>query len=105
MKVTIEKNEDGESYFLIPDEIQKELQWEESDVIQWIDNDDGSWTLRKLSPLEALKEKSLSDQEVKIEYEKIRHNINRLVNAGFDEKQATAIVFVMKEMKEAYQSK
>lgn len=67
MRVKIEQNEDGEHYFLIPDELQKDLSWNEGYPIEWIGNGDGSLTLRKLSKLEALKLKGFEDPEVKAE--------------------------------------
>ncbi|EJC6736182.1 MbcA/ParS/Xre antitoxin family protein [Vibrio parahaemolyticus] len=48
MKVKIEKTCDGEALFNIPEILQKKLQWEEGDQIEWLDNNDGSWTLRKV---------------------------------------------------------
>ncbi|HBC3976575.1 MULTISPECIES: MbcA/ParS/Xre antitoxin family protein [Vibrio] len=48
MKVKIEKTCDGEAFFNIPETLQKELQWEDGDQIEWLDNKDGSWTLRKV---------------------------------------------------------
>ncbi|GHY30267.1 MULTISPECIES: MbcA/ParS/Xre antitoxin family protein [Vibrio] len=48
MKVKIEKTSDGEDFFNIPEKLQRELQWEEGDQIEWFDNKDGSWTLRKV---------------------------------------------------------
>lgn len=71
MQVKIEKTEQGEHYFLIPDEFQKELSWREGDTIQWINNGDGSWTLKKLSQLESLKLKALNNPEVKAEYDQL----------------------------------
>lgn len=72
MRVKIEQNEDGERYFLIPDELQKDLSWSEGDPIEWVDNGDGSWTLRKLSQLEALKLKAFEDPDVKAEYDRLK---------------------------------
>jgi len=37
----------GEMYFRIPDEMWDELGWEIDDTIDWTDNKDGSYTLRK----------------------------------------------------------
>lgn len=71
MQVKIEQNEDGEHYFLIPYEIQKDLPWNEGDPIDWIDNGDGSWTLKKLSKLEALKLEAFENPDVKAEYERL----------------------------------
>ena len=48
MKVKIEKTGDGEAFFNIPEILQKELQWNEGDQIEWMYNKDGSWTLRKV---------------------------------------------------------
>lgn len=39
-------NEDGEAYIDIP-EICQELGWHEGDVIEWIDNKDGTYTIQK----------------------------------------------------------
>ncbi|EKO3791031.1 hypothetical protein HAR83_000379 [Vibrio metschnikovii] len=72
MRVKIEQNEDGERYFLIPDELQKDLSWNEGDPIEWIDNSDGSLTLRKISQLEALKLKAFEDPDVKAEYDRLK---------------------------------
>jgi hypothetical protein len=49
MKYTtkIELDPSGEAYFLIPDDFWEQTQWEIDDVIEWIDNGDGSWLLRK----------------------------------------------------------
>ncbi|MEZ8022408.1 hypothetical protein AB4347_18715 [Vibrio breoganii] len=72
VRVKIEQNEDGDHYFLIPDELQKDLSWDEGDSIEWIDNGDGSWTLKKLSRLESLKLKAFDDPAVKAEYDRLK---------------------------------
>ena len=54
MRVKIEQNENGEQYFLIPADLQREQSWNEGDLIEWIDNGDGSWILKKLSKLDVL---------------------------------------------------
>ena len=72
VRVKIEQNENGEHYFLIPDELQKDLSWNEGDPIEWIDNSDGSLTLRKISQLEALKLKAFEDPDVKAEYDRLK---------------------------------
>ncbi|MDV7103094.1 hypothetical protein R3X26_01590 [Vibrio sp. TH_r3] len=63
----------SENYFLIPAELQKEFLWNQGDTIQWIDNSDGSWTLKKLSKLDALKLKVFEDPKVKAEYDGIEN--------------------------------
>lgn len=47
MNVKIEKTDEGQAFFRIPDEYLEDLQWQEGDVIEWIDNRDGSWTLQR----------------------------------------------------------
>jgi len=46
-QTTIEMDPSGEMYFRIPDELWDELGWEIDDTIDWTDNKDGSYTLRK----------------------------------------------------------
>jgi hypothetical protein len=43
----IEQDPSGELYFQIPDDLWLEVGWDIGDVIEWTDNGDGSWTLRK----------------------------------------------------------
>jgi len=46
--VKIEKDPNSDELFLtFPDELIKSLDWQEGDVIQWADNNDGSWSLLK----------------------------------------------------------
>ncbi|EHK8998483.1 MbcA/ParS/Xre antitoxin family protein [Vibrio vulnificus] len=59
MKVKIEKTSDGEFFFNIPEVLQKELQWEENDQIEWLDNKDGSWTLRTAGLEDDIQSKSI----------------------------------------------
>lgn len=41
--------DDEESYFIdIPNELLEELGWKPEDVVEWIPNDDDSYSLRKL---------------------------------------------------------
>lgn len=47
---TIEVQEDpetGEQILEFPDDLMESAGWKEGDVLEWIDNKDGSWTLRK----------------------------------------------------------
>lgn len=44
----VQKLEDGDQYLEFPKELMEEVGWEEGDVLKWIDNGDGSWTLKKL---------------------------------------------------------
>ena len=47
---TIEVQEDpetGDQILEVPDDLMESAGWKEGDVLEWIDNKDGSWTLRK----------------------------------------------------------
>lgn len=46
MKYIVPIDDDGILTF--PDELMDKLGWKEGDVLEWIDNDDGSFTLKKL---------------------------------------------------------
>ncbi len=45
MKTTLTVSDDGILTF--PDDLIKELGWKEGDLLQWIDNNDGSFSLVK----------------------------------------------------------
>jgi bifunctional DNA-binding transcriptional regulator/antitoxin component of YhaV-PrlF toxin-antitoxin module len=46
--LTIEQDpETGDLVLPFTQEILDELQWKEGDVLEWIDNKDGSWSLEK----------------------------------------------------------
>jgi hypothetical protein len=47
--IQIEEADDDSEDLLIPlsDEILQELDWKSGDIIEWIDNKDGSWTLKR----------------------------------------------------------
>ena len=40
---------DGEGYMTIPEDVLNELGWKVDDVLEWIENDDGSYQLRKVN--------------------------------------------------------
>ena len=40
-------NVDDDGILTFPPELLKETGWEEGDYLEWIDNEDGSFTLRK----------------------------------------------------------
>lgn len=44
----VKQHEDGEHFLEFTDEILAEVGWKEGDVLKWIDNGDGSWSLKKL---------------------------------------------------------
>jgi len=44
----VEQLEDGDYILEFNDEILAETGWKEGDNLKWIDNGDGSWTLKKV---------------------------------------------------------
>jgi hypothetical protein len=40
----------GEQFIAFPDEAIAELGWRDGDTIEWLDNGDGSWTIKKKEP-------------------------------------------------------
>ena len=47
--VTLEEDsETGELILPLPQEILDDKGWKEGDELEWIDNEDGSWTLEKI---------------------------------------------------------
>lgn len=47
MIVNLEKDENGDLILPLGDELCSELGWKVGDTIEWIDNGNGSWTMRK----------------------------------------------------------
>ena len=45
--IPVQENEQGEQFIEFPDEVLKETGWKEGDCIEWVDNHDGSWTMKK----------------------------------------------------------
>lgn len=45
--VELEEDENGDLILPLSDEICAEAGWKPGDVIQWIDNGNGSWIMRK----------------------------------------------------------
>jgi nitrous oxide reductase accessory protein NosL len=37
----------GECFILLPEDLLEQVDWQEGDNIEWIDNKDGSFTLKK----------------------------------------------------------
>jgi hypothetical protein len=40
--------ETGDQILEFPDDLMESAGWKEGDTIEWINNNDGSWTMRKL---------------------------------------------------------
>lgn len=47
----IEDQATGDSIIQFPDDFLAETGWREGDVIEWIDNKDGTWTIKKKETL------------------------------------------------------
>ena len=45
--ITLVDDEEGNLILPLSDDILKEVGWDVGDVIEWIDNKDGSWTMKK----------------------------------------------------------
>lgn len=47
--ITVEDAQDGSGDLILPfpDDLLETAGWKEGDVLEWIDNDNGTWTLRK----------------------------------------------------------
>lgn len=45
-----EDPETGDAILEFPDSLMEEANWKEGDTIEWIDNGNGSWHLRKIVP-------------------------------------------------------
>lgn len=45
--ITLESDDEGNLVLPLSEDILKEVGWETGDVIDWIDNKDGSWTMKK----------------------------------------------------------
>lgn len=50
----VKQHEDGDCFIEFPDEVLVEVGWVEGDTLKWIDNGNGSWTLKKLDKIESL---------------------------------------------------
>lgn len=44
----VEEDSNGEQYITFPDNLLKQAGWEEGDYLEWIDNGNGSFTLKKV---------------------------------------------------------
>lgn len=46
--ITVQENaEDDELFIQLPKEAIESMGWKEDDVLEWIENKDGSWTIQK----------------------------------------------------------
>jgi hypothetical protein len=45
-----EDPENGDAILEFPDDFMLEAGWKEGDTLDWIDNKDGTWTLKKIEP-------------------------------------------------------
>ena len=45
--LTVNEDKNGELVLVLPEKLIKNVGWTENDTLQWIDNNDGTWTLKK----------------------------------------------------------
>lgn len=45
--LNVQVDEQGESFIEFPEDFLKEVDWKEGDNIEWTDNHDGTWTMKK----------------------------------------------------------
>lgn len=48
----VQTDETGNQFIVFPDDLTERMGWEVGDEIQWIDNNDGSWTMKKVEKTE-----------------------------------------------------
>jgi hypothetical protein len=44
----VEKDENGESYLILPETLLLEMGWDENTNLEWVDNKDGTFSLKKV---------------------------------------------------------
>jgi bifunctional DNA-binding transcriptional regulator/antitoxin component of YhaV-PrlF toxin-antitoxin module len=47
--IPVEADTDGELMITFPDDLMETMGWKPGDVVEWVDNKDETWTLRKLT--------------------------------------------------------
>lgn len=45
--LNVQKDEQGDPFIEFPEGLLKEVDWKEGDDIEWIDNHDETWTMKK----------------------------------------------------------
>jgi bifunctional DNA-binding transcriptional regulator/antitoxin component of YhaV-PrlF toxin-antitoxin module len=53
MKAIVELQQDGDTgdlYFQLPEQVLNQVGWSEGDTLEWFDNGDNSWSIRKAKP-------------------------------------------------------
>jgi hypothetical protein len=45
--LNVQLDEQGEFFIEFPEDFLKEVDWKEGDNIEWTDNHDGTWTMKK----------------------------------------------------------
>lgn len=50
--VVQENGKDKELFIQLPEDALSQMGWAEGDLIEWLENSDGSWTLKKSQPQE-----------------------------------------------------
>lgn len=73
--VKIEKLENGDCFIELPDEIVKELGVDVGNVIEWVDDKNGSWTLKKFKNADDNIAQSYSVESVLTQYPVLKSEI------------------------------
>lgn len=50
--VVQENGKDKELFIQLPEDAISQMGWAEGDVLEWLENEDGSWTITKAQPQE-----------------------------------------------------
>ena len=48
----VQENEEGEAFIELPEPLLDQVGWKEGDTLQWVDNGNGSYTLKKAEEME-----------------------------------------------------
>ena len=64
--VTLEEADDGSGDLVLPlnDEILSEVGWQTGDTIEWTDNKDGSWSMKKKEEMEWVMVEAVSQFQI-----------------------------------------
>ena len=46
--IPVSEDENGDMIITFPDELMEQMNWQIGDSLEWSDNEDGTWSLRKL---------------------------------------------------------
>ena len=81
--INIEEDENGELYLPLNQDILDLTKWKEGDIIEWLDNKDGSWTMKLKEDMEWVLVDTVSQfqSSVSRSYEQETFKVPRLLRA------------------------